>query len=354
MKEFAQINPKPAFVLATGDISNVGNSNPGMYNVLTQFLFPSAVVNPSPGAYFIDSAQTVPIYFTPGNHDYYTTLYPPGSLTQLNHVSNYAQYIAPDTDYAVTTNISVILFVRSGYDIPYWSQPDPITPAGAGITNAQCSWIRNQLSQNSSKRKIIVMHHPAVNIAGTNCDGTAYTTETILSPSAGTWLANRTAFLNICDSNQVDVVLAGHQHQNVVADRAGNVINENCTTCGTRYVQTGAAFNGCFRVITVDSSFINVSSPLQSCAAVAGVDELSNSLNITVFPNPSGGELNLTMSQSGSVPMKIYNVLGECIQQNTVTASNFRIDLSSQPNGVYFMHLQTEYGRVIKKIFINK
>ena len=153
LQQFKEMNPKPAFVLATGDISNIGNSsaNPdGMYSALTQFLHPSSLLNPGIGALHIDSAQTIPIYFTPGNHDYYTTLLPPGTLTQLNTLPNYAKFIAPDSDYAVTTDISVILFVRSGYDISYLISVDP---KGSGLTNEQCDWIRTELSLNSNKRK---------------------------------------------------------------------------------------------------------------------------------------------------------------------------------------------------------
>lgn len=357
LKEFALQSPKPDFVIATGDISNIGNSNPAMYNVLTQFLFPPAITNPLPGAYFIDSTQTIPIYFTPGNHDYYTTLYPPGSLTQLNYVNNYAQNIAPDTDYAVTTTISVILFLRSGYDIPYWNQPDPISPASSGITLAQCNWIRNELSLNSGKRKIIVMHHPPVNLAGINCDGTPYTTEAILNAAAGSMSNYRTMFLNICDSNQVDIVLAGHQHQNVVADRAGHVINENCTTCGTRYVQTGAAFNGCYRTITVGSSFVTVSTPMQSCHSVASVNELNNSSDIDVFPSPSNGHFTIQINNkqlTDNYQLLVYNELGSKIYQSEIHNPKTEFDISSQPNGIYFMRVQTEQGIAVKKISIMK
>ena len=67
IKEFASLNPKPAFVLVTGDISDIGNMQPlGMYPAITQHLFPPSLTNPAVGDYFIDSAKTIPIYFTPG------------------------------------------------------------------------------------------------------------------------------------------------------------------------------------------------------------------------------------------------------------------------------------------------
>jgi hypothetical protein len=210
------------------------------------------------------------------------------------------------------------------------------------------------------------MHHPLVSVAGTNCDGSPFTPITILTSSAGSMTNNRTTFLNICESNNVDVVLSGHQHQNVVADRAGNIINENCTTCGTRYVQTGAAFNGCYRTISVDSSFITVSSPLQSCTSVAAVNELNNSFNVSIFPNPSNGIFNLEFGvMDGSAPhttsiglkdaqLCIYNALGENVYSEKIRNPQSVILNLDLPNGVYFMHLQTAQGAAIKKMFISR
>ncbi|MHB8259846.1 MAG: metallophosphoesterase [Bacteroidia bacterium] len=353
LQKFNTLIPKPNFVIATGDISNVGNSFPVMYSVLTQYLFPPTLTNPGIGAYHIDTAQTIPMYFAAGNHDYYTTLYPPGSMTQTNYLTQYAQNIAPDTDYAVTTGISVILFMRSGNDIPYWNEIDPFTPDGSGLTTAQLAWIRNELSLNSGKRKIIVMHHPPVNLAGTNCDGTPYTSQTILDTAAGTLANNRTTFLNICDSNHVDVVLAGHQHQNVVTDRVGTTIAENCTTCGTRYVQTGAAFNGCYRTISVSSASVTVSLPMLSCNPTAGINELNNMSSISVYPNPASTSLTLTLSKGeGTSTLQITDMLGSTVKQLIIHNSSFIIDVSDLAEGVYQFIIHNSEFTINKKVVI--
>ena len=72
------VSPNPHFVVATGDISNVGNVPPdGMYNAITRHLFPHPYRYPMPGDYFINLAENIPIYFTPGNHEYYEGIVPP-------------------------------------------------------------------------------------------------------------------------------------------------------------------------------------------------------------------------------------------------------------------------------------
>jgi 3',5'-cyclic AMP phosphodiesterase CpdA len=344
IQEFANLSPKPAFVIASGDISNIGNQSPdGMYPTMTQYLFPPTQTNPAPGAYFIDAAKTIPIYFTPGNHEYYTTLMPPTSNATLSY---YPEYIAPDSDYAITYNNAVIIFMRSGYDGSYFHDLNPQAPEGTGISDAQCHWLRNKLSANAGKRKIITFHHPAVNVAGTNSDGTPFT-GTILDTADGSLLNDRTTFLNICDSNNVDVVLNGHMHQNVVADRAGNVISENCTTCRTRYVQTGAALNRSYRIITVGSSFVTVSAPLLSCNTITGINELSNTFNISVFPNPAID--NITIEAPPKCKIEILNIAGQLMTVTETAGNTTGIDISSFAKGFYFIKVQSEKGVAMKK-----
>ncbi len=338
---FNRITPKPAFILATGDISNIGNSTAvpgGMYSALTQYLYPRGLTYPGIGSLFIDSAQTIPMYFAPGNHEYYTTLTGLSLSTQtipyLDTIPNFVKNIAPDTDYAITTPISVILFMRSGCDISYLVSTDP---KGTGLTDGQISFIRQQLAANPGKRKIIVMHHPAANLTGVNCDGSTHTA--LADSASATFYYNTLAFRNICDSMGVDVVLAGHSHQNVVVDRSGNQIDENCTTCGTRYVQTGPAFAGCYRAITVDSAFITVSQPLVSCGATAGISDLEDELNVSVYPNPSTGQFTLNLGKPVPVAMQVYNTLGQCVLTQSSTGQLIPLNLQQQPAGVYFIHM---------------
>jgi 3',5'-cyclic AMP phosphodiesterase CpdA len=345
IKEFASLNPKPGFVIATGDISDVGNQKPdGMYPAITQHLFPPTITNPAIGAYFIDSAKTIPIYFTPGNHEYWTgfdSIHTPISNDTLFY---YPKYIAPDTDYAITTSIAVIVFLRSGHDSPYGYPPDPAIIMGTGLSNAQCSWLRNILNSSSSKRKIIVMHHPPVNAAGTNSDGTPFTALK-LDTATNSLQNNRTNFLNICDSNHVDVVLAGHEHQNVVANRKGDTISENWHN-GTRYVQTAAAFNRSYRIITVDSAFVTVSAPMRSCLGT-GVNEVNNSLNITVFPNPAKDKLTIGCTQKSEI--EILNLEGQILKKLTSNGIHTTVDLSNLSAGIYIIKVKTEEGITVKK-----
>jgi hypothetical protein len=247
-------------------------------------------------------------------------------------------------DYALISATAIIVVLRSGHDSPYGYPPDPAVIMGTGLSNEQCTWLRNILSSNSSKRKIIVMHHPPVNAAGTNSDGTPFTALT-LDTATNSLQNNRTNFLNICDSNHVDVVLAGHEHQNVVANRKGDTINENWPN-GTRYVQTAAAFNRSYRIITVDSAFVTVSTPMRSCLGT-GVNEVNNSLNITVFPNPAKDKLTIGCTQKSEI--EILNLEGQILKKLTSDGIHTTVDLANLSAGIYIIKVKTEEGITVKK-----
>ncbi len=345
VKEFTALDPKPAFVIVTGDISDVGNQQPyGMYPTITQHLFPPTITNPAVGAYFIDSSKTIPIYFTPGNHEYWTgfdSIHIPISNDTLFY---YPKYIAPDMDYVINTDIAIIVFLRSGHDSPYGYPPNPAIIMGTGLSNSQCSWLRNILSSNGNKRKIIVMHHPPVNAAGTNSDGTPFTAAT-LDTATNSLQNNRTNFLNICDSNHVDVVLAGHEHQNVVANRKGDTISENWPN-GPRYVQTAAAFNRSYRIITVDSNFVTVSRPMRSCNST-GVIEVKNSFKFFIFPNPASDRLTIECVPKSDV--EILHIEGQIFKRLNAKDIHTTVDISNLLSGIYIIKVQNEEEIAVKK-----
>lgn len=340
-KEFAALAPKPAFLLVSGDISYMGNLTPGgMYTTLTQYLYPPAITNPSAGAYFIDPEKTIPIYFTPGNHDYWQTVVNQAPVSN-DTLIYYTENITPDEDYAITTDIAVIVFLRSGHDVV----ASMTNVEGSGLSDEQCSWLRNILSLNSSKRKIITMHHPAVNAIGTNSDGTPYAYP-ISDTADNSIINNRTNFLNICDSNHVDVVLCGHEHQNVAVDRKGNLISENWAG-GTRYIQTAAAFNRSYRIISVDPAFVKVSTPLRSCENFMGIYEPDASSDFSFFPNPASDELIIKYPLKASV--EIVNVRGQVLKTIYHTGTTTQVRLENLTNGVYILKMKTEKGMIVKR-----
>ena len=81
---------------------------------------------------------------------------------------------------------------------------------------------------------------------------------------------------------------------------------------------------------------------------------------INVFPNPTRGVFQMQIGNGQSAigkeyKIEIYNVLGEIVLDLPITLStNQPINLSSQPDGVYFLQLKTTDGIVTKKVMVMK
>ena len=91
-----------------------------------------------------------------------------------------------------------------------------------------------------------------------------------------------------------------------------------------------------------------------------GINKLTNNNECTIFPNPSTGIFTIALvGAQNFVPAtaEIYNILGEKVfSQFTIHNSRFTINLSSQPNGVYFYRVLKEDGTLLGegKVVIKK
>ncbi|MBI4932053.1 MAG: T9SS type A sorting domain-containing protein [Bacteroidetes bacterium] len=85
-----------------------------------------------------------------------------------------------------------------------------------------------------------------------------------------------------------------------------------------------------------------------------GVQNNSAENSISIFPNPSSGIFSMQLRQFQNVQIKIYNVFGECIYQHISTSSNFQIDLSSQPAGIYYLSIHSDKYSITKQLAVVK
>jgi len=205
---------KPAFVVVTGDLTEWGGS--GVSGALNCQAFVSCLYKKDEQLY-ADANFSIPVYTTPGNHDYCFN----------RNLKNYHTYI--DTNhieyqdrYVVTYGANSLFFMDSGPN--YYSDISILFDwHGEGLFNDDIEWLENELSSCQSTNKIILMHHPAV---GEEDD---------------LFINNRTEFVELCETYDVEIVLAGHTHRSRVYDNDLNEYTElplNCSQYPTLYVQT--------------------------------------------------------------------------------------------------------------------
>jgi len=102
--------------------------------------------------------------------------------------------------------------------------------------------------------------------------------------------------------------------------------------------------------IAIDTEEVELQMEAQSNCTL-GTDKITNTVaGYTVYPNPSKGVFTIQSAVvSGQSLVELYNVLGEKVGFNTFTIRNsqFTIDLSSNPNGVYLYRVISENGNLL-------
>jgi predicted MPP superfamily phosphohydrolase len=214
LEKINSFEKKPAFIVITGDLCEWAGSDP--IGALNCEAFVSCFYEDNEQLY-ADSELTIPVYTTPGNHDYVIS----------RNLKNYHTYIdknhVEDEDrYIVTYGNASLFFMDSGPN--YYSNPLLwFEFHGEGLYDCDIEWLEEELSNCESTHKIVLMHHPAV------------------GEEQDLFIRNREAFVELCETYDVEIVLAGHTHSAKVYDVDLNKYEElplNCSQYPPLYVQS--------------------------------------------------------------------------------------------------------------------
>jgi hypothetical protein len=89
----------------------------------------------------------------------------------------------------------------------------------------------------------------------------------------------------------------------------------------------------------------------------AGIDNFSNKPEVSLYPNPTNGILNMEFKNEVNA-IRIINILGKVVYNERVTEdltnSNKRIDLSNLVGGIYIVSVSNDNGTSNYKVVLNK
>ena len=84
----------------------------------------------------------------------------------------------------------------------------------------------------------------------------------------------------------------------------------------------------------------------------------TNTVSVNIYPNPSKGKFQLAVSGwqlANKKEIKVFNISGEMIFSSELNEKDDAIDLSAQPDGIYFVSFASgEHSLGMKKLILNK
>jgi hypothetical protein len=227
-------------------------------------------------------------------------------------------------------------------------------------TIANCTFYKtrylHQASRHCANMKYIgnIYYGCLPNATGGFFKGSTYAAD-IVPNGASTYFKN-------CDFINIE----GGMPANFVSNSAGSIsadpVFKNPTASDFHLKSTSPCINTSITLPYVLTDYDSISRP-QGTGYDMGAYEFFNIITATgnlvnespdihVFPNPTNGEFSITVDENlfmiKKINVEIYNLLGENIYSTQISSDKTKIDLNTQPKGVYIYCFKSERG-IIKK-----
>ncbi|MBI9069509.1 MAG: T9SS type A sorting domain-containing protein, partial [Salinivirgaceae bacterium] len=88
-----------------------------------------------------------------------------------------------------------------------------------------------------------------------------------------------------------------------------------------------------------------------------GINNVINSTDVTVYPNPNNGKFNIALNLNvNTVNMKVVNMQGQVVANfNNIEANSTQsVELSNVAEGIYYIRISSENEAIIKKVNVIK
>lgn len=107
---------------------------------------------------------------------------------------------------------------------------------------------------------------------------------------------------------------------------------------------------------------INISSAIYPvmCTSPTALAQYDLSSGIKLYPNPSSGKITTEFSldyTSADINVDVFNMLGQNVEEqhwSNVSNGTYHLDLSNQPNGLYFVKFISDHATITKKVMIER
>ncbi len=121
---------------------------------------------------------------------------------------------------------------------------------------------------------------------------------------------------------------------------AANGVTYQWMNCATGQTVTGAngknftpAASGSYAVIITSGACTGTSSCLSVTVSTVGLEKISGSLAVSIYPNPNGGQFQVETGSEAS--LTVYNTLGQEMLSQNIAPGHSPVDLGNCATGLY-------------------
>ena len=259
-----------------------------------------------------------------------------------------------------TSNVSATICQGDTYTFP-----DNTTSATAMVNTSHFSTLNT--CDSTIVTTLTVNPIFTSNVSATICQGDTYTFPDNTTATTATVNTSHFNTVNTCDSLVITNLSVISPNTNITLQiptcscPSLLVVDSMATSyqwldCNNGYSLISGETNNTYYVLN-DGNYaviVNQDGCIDTSACyyviATGFSNVNYSSNIIISPNPFNAQLTISFGEEQkNTTIKVMNMLGECIQQQTTNKQQLTMDLSGFANGVYFVRIQDEHNNIVNR-----
>ena len=101
----------------------------------------------------------------------------------------------------------------------------------------------------------------------------------------------------------------------------------------TIYSVKGTGNNGCTAIALITQS-------VEACTGISAYAK--QDIDFSIYPNPGNGTFFIRLENYENASLRVYTICGQEIFKTAISDRISSFDISTQPNGIYFIELKQE------------
>ena len=103
----------------------------------------------------------------------------------------------------------------------------------------------------------------------------------------------------------------------------------------------------------LNSPFRNQLGTHNLCSTPQTINQIGNSYDFTITPNPAKDDINLRFNESNKYYIRVFHPGGQSMIAQYAEGTQVKLEIKNLPAGLYFVSVTTNNTSITKKIIIS-